>query len=191
MSVYDPTRCLSVPGRLYLNPTSAGMLAGVPPYNGTELGVKSRAVLVREQSYAYSNSEANGRNKVAAYGGRYSASFTFVLTQYDPDVLQKVWAYSTTSPNGYQGAVILTIPKAGQTTLSPGLIATGSPLLFSADDPTNPSILILAPIWTLNPKLDLDEVLDKPLETSIVVVAGIDANGNDIRCDLLQNLATT
>lgn len=187
----DPTRALTVPGRLYYNPTTVGLAAGVAPYGGSELGIVVRWREVREQVYAYSNSEARGRDKVRTYGGRYAMSFSFVLVQYDLDQIDRVWAYSTTSPNGYSGANILTLPKAGQTTLSPGLIVESGPVLFAADDPAHPSTLILAPSWTAGAKLELDKVLDKPLEYGLVIVAGIDANGLDVREDVLQNLAVT
>lgn len=193
MAAIDPTRALaSVAGRLVLGPSNAGMASGVYPYgSSTPIGLVSRWREVREQVYAWENSEARARDAVAGYGGRYKASFTFVLVQYDPTVLEKLYAFSNTSPNGYSGASILTLPKAGLTSLAPGLLATQSPLLFAADDPSHPSTLILAPILCLPPKLELDETLDKPFETSVVVVAGIDANGNDIRRDKLENLSTS
>lgn len=186
--VLNPTLCYTVPGRLVLNPTN---LQAVYPYGGTALGFVTRWRLVREQKLHEVSSEALGRDGVAVYGGRYRAAAAFVLVQWDNDVLQKLYAYSTTSPNGYSGASILTVPKSGQTTLSPGVIASSSPLLFAADDPSLPSALFLAPIFTLGPKLELDMTLDRPSETGVVVVAGIDASGNDLRIDKIENLSLT
>lgn len=193
MSVYDPQQAITVPGRLFLNPTAAGMRDASSNYGGTPLGIKSNARLIREQVYAWKHSEAYGRDAVSGYGGRYKASFVFVLVQYDTAALRNVWAYSTTNPNGFADPVnIFTIPKAGQTTLAPGALVATSPLLFAADDYLNhPSVLVLSPLWSLGAKLELDYRLNAPLETSIVVVAGMDANGNDVRVDLVQNLTLT
>lgn len=192
MSVYNPQQAITVPGRLVLNPSAAGMASGIYPFgdSATALGIKAKAALVREQVYAWKHSEAYGRDAAAGYGGRYKASFVFVLVQYDPTALRNVWAYSTTNPNGYADPVnIFTLPKAGQTTLAPGALVPSSPLLFAPDDVLNhPAVLILSPLWSLGAKLQLDYRLDAPLETSIVVVAGMDSNGNDVRTDLLQNL---
>lgn len=186
MAVLNPQRAYTISGRLVLNPTT---LTAAYPYGGTELGFVTRWRIIRDQKLYEANSEARGRDGVSVYGGRYRAAGAFVLIQWDPDVLQKLYAYSNTSPNGYSGASILTVPKSGQTTLSPGLIAPSSPLLFAADDPTHPSALFLAPIFTLGPKLELDQTLDRPSETGVVVVAGIDASGNDLRIDKIENLS--
>lgn len=192
MAAIDPTRVFSVAGRLVIGPTNAGMLAGTYPYGSTApVGLVTRYREIRTQEYAYGHSEARGRNKLSAYGGRYAFAAAFVLVQYDQDVLDKLYAYSTTSPNSFSGANILTVPKSGQATLSPGLLAVGSPLLFAAEDPSKPSTLILAPVWCLEEKLEADKSLRAPLETSVVVVAGIDANGNDVRIDKIENLALT
>lgn len=171
-------------------PPVTALAAGVYPFGGTPLGFVARAKLVREQVYFPAHSEARGRDAVSMYGGRFRAALAFVLQQYDPDVLKQVWARSTTSPNGFSGASILSVPQVGNT-LQPGALVASSPLLLVADDPTLPSTLIYAPLWTLGPKLELDLVLNKPSETGLVVVAGLDANNLDVRIDKLENLSLT
>lgn len=164
------------------------MASGTAPYGGTELGIKNRFRLVREQRYAWADSEAMGRDAVRGYHGGFKASLVWTLLQADEAMLRKVYAYSTTSPNGYGDANIYTIPKAGETTLPPGVITPSSPLLFAADDPENPSTLVFAPIWTLGPKLELDKTLNKPYEHALVCVVGLDSSNRDLREALLQNL---
>jgi hypothetical protein len=185
VSALDPSRCLSVPGRLVLGPANLGI--GYP-CGGKPLGVVSRAKLVREGVYVGAHSEARGRDTVSTYGGRFKSSFVAVLTQYDPDVLSNLWAVNTTSPNGYGGAAIYSLPQPGLS-LQPGVVAPTSSLLFLADDPANPSTIIYAPAWILTAKMELDAVLDKPYETAFVVNVGLDATNRDIESDLLQNLS--
>lgn len=175
---------------LVLQPTFVGPPAVAYPFGGTPLGFVARAKLVREQVYFPAHSEARGRDAVSMYGGRFRAALAFVLQQYDPDVLRQVWAQSTTSPNGFSGASILSVQQVGNT-LQPGALVASSPLLLVADDPTLPSTLVYAPLWTLGPKLELDLVLNKPAETGLVVVAGLDANNLDVRVDKLENLSLT
>lgn len=188
MSVYDPTRALSVPGRLVINPTNAGLISGIYPFGGVEFGIVTRIKVTRTAVHAFYNSEARGRDGVSGYRGRDRLALTFALVQYDPTVLDTVWAFSTVSPNGYAGANILSLPQPGRNN-TPGLIPAGSPLLFAADDPIHPSAIIYAPIYTFDPKLEEDLVLNKPLETAFVVVAGIDGTGRDYSQDLMENLS--
>lgn len=191
MSTLDPSQCLSVPGRLYLGVTNAGMLAGVPPYGGTELGIKLKHKVIREQAFGYTDSEAYGRDAVAAYGGAFKVSVVFVLIQFDPNIYKKVWSYSTTSPNSFANAIIYTVPKVGSITVPPGVIVPTAPLLHAADDPAHPSVLTLVPIWMLERKSELDTVLNKGLQTSIVVLAGLNGSGDDFRIAKVQNLSIT
>jgi hypothetical protein len=164
------------------------MLSGIFPFGGSELGFVSKSRLTRVQSTTPYNSEARGIDGAAIYRGRERASFSCVLIQYDTTLLNFLWASNTTSPNGFAGANILSLPQPGRN-LSPGRVAQGQPLLVAADDPSMPSLLIFAPQYILDAKLDLDRVLNKPYETGFVVACGLDANGYDVREDLMENLS--
>ena len=113
-----------------------------------------------------------------------------MLIQYDTTVLNLISASSTASPNGYAGANTLSLPQPGRN-LAPGLVAQGAPLLFGADDPTHSSLLVFAPQWSWEGKLQMDRTLNKPLEFGLVVVCGLDASGYDYREDTMENLVLT
>ena len=187
MSAPNPQRALQVAGRLVLGPTNGGMLAGVYPWGGTPVGLVTKFALVRTNQVASYNSEARGVDGAALYRGRERAGASFVLIQYDTAIINMISASNTTSPNGFSGANTLSLPQPGRN-LAPGLVAQGSPLLFGADDPSHPSLLIFAPQWSWEGKLVLDRTLVKGLEFGLSVVCGLDANGYDYREDAMENL---
>jgi hypothetical protein len=189
----DPTRVLKLPGRFVIG---ADLSADSYPYGGTPVGFTSRAKLVREQVYAYGNSEAYGRDKASTYGGRYSAIIVAVLEQFDPTVLNLLYASSGVSAGGFVGANVLSLPGP-EKNLAPGLVtpptalgAGNGELLFVADNVLgNPSIIVYAPSFILAPKLEAEMQLNKPLEHLFMAVVGMDATFRDLACDLLGNLA--
>jgi hypothetical protein len=186
VSGFDPTLCLTVPGRLVLGPTN---LALAYPFGGTPVGIVSRARLVREQSYALANSEALGRDGVSAYGGRFKASVSAVLVQRDKTILNALYASSSTSAGGYAGANVLSLPLPGRS-LPPGFVPASAALLFVADDQDNqPSLLVYAPILVLQAKDELDLVLNKPLEEGFVAYCGLDGTNRDFQWALLSDIA--
>lgn len=189
MSALNPQRVLTTPGRLVIGPTNAGMLAGTYPWgSSTPVGFVTRCKLVRTNQLAFGNSEARGVDGASVYRGREKAAFAFVLIQYDFTIFNMISSSNTTSPNGFSDANTLSLPQPGRN-LAPGLVAQGSPLLFGADDPAHPSLLIFAPQYAWEAKLELDRVLNKPYEASLVGFCGLDANGYDYREDSLANLS--
>jgi len=190
VSAADPSLVLSLPGKLYLGVTTAGMAAGAAPYGGKELGIKRAVHVWKEERVAFRDSEAHGRDKIGAYRGGVAVGIAIIMVQYDPDVEGLVWASSTTSPNGYVGANILTASRAGQTSLAPGIVVASGPLLHAADDPENESCLLAYPLWCSTPKLELERSIDKTRESALVVYAGMDpTTGVDIRMAKLQDLS--
>jgi len=178
-----------VSGRLVIAPTNVGMAAGVYPWGSSSpLGFVTRAQLIRARKNAYANGEAMGRDKRSTYTGRESVVFACVFEQWDETLNRLLWAYSTTSPNGYSGANILSIPRPGGN-VAPGLVTAQSPILFGADDPTMPSLLMMAPSVTFDEKLVNDLRLNAPLENAAIFVCGGEAEG--VRYDRMENLSTS
>lgn len=164
---------------------------GAYPYGSTTpVGIVTRAKLVRTNKTLVSVDEARGVKGASAYRSEEMAAFVFTLIQYDPTVLNMISASNTTSPNGFSGANTLSLPQPGRN-VTPGLVPQQSPWLFASDDPAKPSILIFAPQVMWDAKLELDRVLNRPLETSLVGVCGLDSSGRDYREDLMENLSLT
>jgi len=196
MAGLDPTQVLKLAGRFVIGPTQAGISSGTYPYGGVPVGFTTRARLVREQSYAFGNSEAYGRDKASTYGGRYSAALVAVLEQFDKTILNLLYASSSTSAGGYQGANVLSLPLPGRNVapgqvLPPTALGSGNgELLFVADDYEGaPSVLVYAPSFMLAPKLEADLRVDAVLEHLFIAQVGMDASLRDLSCDLLGNLS--
>lgn len=188
MSAYDPAACLTVPGRLCLGPTQPGLLQAYP-HGGTAVGFVSRARLVRREEVVLLRSETTGKT-AAAVVGYTDFRLAFALIQYDTTVLDRLYAYTTTSAGGFSGANTLREPSIGAT-LEPGARSAGVPLLFSPDNPAFPAVLIYAPIFLNGPEKEIDLVLDKPREEGVEVLCVEDASGHVIATDLLGNLSLT
>jgi hypothetical protein len=192
MAGYDPTQAISVPGRFVLGPTQGGMSTGTYPYGAaTKIGMCSKIKLVLEQEYFFGHSEALGRNKASAYGGRYAAALAAVVEQFDKDVLSLLYASSAVSAGGYQGANVLSLPLPGRNQTPGAILPNASALLYAADDYLNhPSLIVYAPIF-IRPSAKVEHDLDlKPFETLLLVLCGLDATQRDFAFDLLGNLST-
>ena len=185
MAGYDPRQAVHVPGRLVLGPTQGG-LVGSYPYGGTTVGRVARAALVIDEEEWEVLSEAKGK-RTATGRGITRAAFTFVLVEYDTTVLNLIYAFTTTSGGGFSGANTLRLPDPARN-LSPGLKTAGSPLLFAADNPAHPCVLIHAPFYSHPKGKKVEHGLDRPREEAVLGTAGEDSNGYDISVDLIEHL---
>ena len=182
MSTADPRRALLIPGRLCLNPST--IYPGTFPFGGTALGLKSEAAFSYGVSY---------RNVVAEEFGEVSEVvriedrpvFSFVLQQWDNDVIQAFFPSVTTSssPSGITG--ISRINGGAR----PGLVTAMSPLLFAPYDPTSKAVLIHRPVPMLNETAKLNLSLKDPAVFALMVIATKDSNGKSYQVDLLEHLA--
>jgi hypothetical protein len=195
--IYDPTAALSVPGRLILGPTQPALLTGLPlgadgmpTYGGTALGYVSGVVVVPEVEHAYALSESTGLNRAKTYRGGEQSALVFTLVQYDPQVNDQAWASSGASAGGYSGANTLSLPAQGRS-LQPGLVPPSLPLLFAPDNVEHPAVLLYAPAWMLQSAQKLAFLMQRPLESVLVVVAGVDAAGHDLAIGRLEDLSLT
>lgn len=194
MSAFDPSLALTVPSRLIIGPTQGGLVTGLPldanglpTYGGTPVGYVRNGALEREEEQTFLRSEALSLD--AGWIRGYSRfALAFILVQYDTTALNRLWAYTTSSGGGYQGANTLREPGVSAT-LKPGVQSTDTALLFVPDDVTQPAVLVYAPIWTNGPSRQrLERRMDSPLETSVVVVAVTDSQNRVLACDLVENL---
>ena len=189
MADLDPALCIQVPGRLVVGPSfGSTALRNTYPYGGLALGIVTGAFMIREEVVAGAHSEARGLDDVTSYRGRVKASFAFTLEQQDTDVDPYTWAISGASGGGYQGGNQRMLPQVGLA-LAPGLIPASDKLLFAADDPSHPSVLILAPVWTPEARQRLAWRLNLPLSQALVVRCGLDENNQVVRIDKIENLS--
>ncbi len=187
MSEYDPTQVLTQPGRLYLNPTTVGMQAlnRAANFGGSAVGYKTGAAWEVEEETTPVWSEARAR-RTALVVGRTSWSVAFTMIQYDPSILQQVYAYTGTGLSS-----VFSQPDVGAS-LQPGLRAQGPVLLFAPDDLTQPGLLILAATYTNGPRKKLLLSMDHPREEAIVgVVCEDPSTGLTYRVGPLTALSLT
>lgn len=182
----DPRDVFANPCRLVLAPTQPGLLLAYP-HGGTPLGYFVRGKHQVEEEAFEVLSEARGR-RVAGGRGITRTAFAMVVAQYDAAILDFVYASTTTSAGGYQGANTLTSPDVGATQ-QPGLITPGSPLLVAPEDTSRPALLIYAPRWSQAGRKEVAYALDQAREESVVVFCDDDATGRDYAVDLLQNMS--
>ncbi len=194
MSVYDPSRALTIPGRLIVGPTQGGLVTGLPldstglpTYGGTVVGYTTKARLEREEEGAFLRSEALSIDAAWCRGfARFALAC--LLVQYDTTVLNQLWAVTTVSGGGYQGANTLREPSPSGT-VTPGVQTPGAQVLFAPDDVTQPGVLLYAPIWTNGQaRQDLAYAADTPYEVPVTIVAVGDSSNRVVACDLLENL---
>lgn len=196
MAGYDPSQAFVNPGRFVLGPSQPGLSTGSYPFSGTPLGICSRARFHEGSTHAYGASEALSRDKASLYSGKHWASLAFVLVQYDPVVLNQLYASSSVSAGGYQGANVLSLPLPGRNR-APGkvnpatLLGVPVSLLFAADDLLDrPSLIAYAPGFKKpDPELVRSLALDEPFETAVEVVFLLDSAQRDYQCDLIGNLS--
>jgi hypothetical protein len=186
-NISDATLQLGTPSTLQV---VQGAAEAAYPYGGTALGIVTKAELVKRSKFGWANSEARGRDQVQGWRGATSAVLTFALEQFDADVLDRLWAENTTSPNGFSGANTLSLPQPGLS-LAPGLMVASLPLLLAADDPTKPSLLVLEPLWSEEERQRWAFQEGVPLKSVVAVVVGLNGSNLDLRIDKLENLSLT
>lgn len=169
----------------YAGPTAAA--GGVYPYGGTPIGYVAGVTVVKETEYAYALSESLAIDRAKTYRGATKGALVFTLLQYDPTGYNQVWASSQTSANGYSGANILSFPQPGRS-VQPGLIAPSSSLLFVPDNPQHPGALFYSPSWCEETRQKLAMVLNKPLESLLVIIAGLDTSSRDVQIARLADM---
>lgn len=169
-------------------PTQNGMNGGVYPYGSTTpLGYARAGKAVIEEETFEIVSEARGR-RVGGGRGITRSSFAMVMQQYDATVLAQLYATTTVSGGGFQGAFTLTTPDPGATQ-QPGVVTPGSALLVASEDPSLPSLLIYAPRYSHGGRKELQRSINLPYEDAVVVYCDDDASGRDYAVDILENLA--
>lgn len=159
-------------------------------YGGTFLGYVAGCTVVKETEFAYALSESLAIDRAKTYRGATKAALVFTLVQYDSLGYDKLWASVTTSQGGFAGANTLSLPQPGRT-LTPGLVAPSSSVLFLPDNDQHPAVLIYAPAWCDETRQRLALVLNKPLESLVVLVCGLDASSRDLLIGRLQDLVIT
>jgi hypothetical protein len=184
--IISPLQVFSLPCRLVVGPTQMGLL-GAYPYGGSPLGLIIKAHFEVEDEVFEIMSEARGR-RVAGGRGYTRSAFAFTLVQYDTDILDHLYAYTTTSAGGYSGANTLTSPDVGGSQ-QPGEVAPGSPLLVAPEDTSKPALIIYAPRYSHGGRQAIDMVLDKGREEGVVVYCDDSNDGKDWNIDLLENLS--
>lgn len=167
-----------------------GGLASGPtyPYGGTPLGYASGCAVVKNTEFAYAMSESRGSNRAKTYRGGTDAQLAFNMLQFDTTVYDRLWAFDTSSAGGYQGANNLYLPQVGRS-LQPGLVAPSANVLFAPDNPQHPATILYAPAWCDETRQRLALQLNRPLESLVVLIAGLDAAGRDLQIAKLQDLA--
>ena len=157
------------------------------PYGGTPIGITQLCEVVKDTEFAYAMSETLGIDRAKTYRGATKAALIFTLMQYDPDGYNEVWASSQTSAGGYAGANILMLPQPTRS-VQPGLIPPSKPVLFAPDNDQFPAVILYAPAWCDEARQKLALMLNRPLESILVLVSGLDASANDLAIGRLQDL---
>lgn len=192
MSSYDPGAAITLPGRLVIGPSQADLLGAYPGTQGTPVGFVAEAELEIEEERLEVFSEVRS-SVIGSLLGVTRALFHFVLVQDDPTITGKLYATTATSAGGFQAPAPFTrrLPAPWRN-VRPGLqLPDSRPLLFWPDKPSNPALLIYAPVYTHGRPKRIAHRLDRSREELVTVRCAFDANGNDIACDLLEHLSLT
>ena len=130
MAVADVTKVFRVPGKLAINPTD---LTTAFPHGGTALGVATRVRIERTEPRTMVRAEEFGQEVVEVIRGGVTVVVGCMMRQWDSDVLSTIFPdTSGTTVNGLPATT-----RAGSL-----MSADSIKLLYAAENPDNPSILI-------------------------------------------------
>ena len=158
-------------GTLIAAPTDLTLAS---PYGGTELGVvKQVRFRYGYKTWKTTGEEWGGATTAVGYAGE-EPYLMAVLREFDDDLLQKIF------PNTSAGVKSQKRVVRGQVvgTIRAGEVRTGFKLLYAAESPTHPSILLYNAIASLEDTSELTLSFGEELGTVVVFDALPDSDGN-------------
>jgi hypothetical protein len=178
MGAIDPNKVFSVPVRLVIAPTLAGMQAATYPYGATTTCGAVKFAFIR---HMVETGEILDRAKGTVIGGWQGVERIFCgfdLQQYDIDVIALMYSKAS-SGSGFRSSH------------APGIQTPGGSLLFAPYDEMNkPAAIVYAPT-PATPTQRFDFYTKTRLNPRWLFRCPQNSSGNEFLIDYIQNLVTS